>query len=208
MLAAGIKTPVPLEELEIHLREEIERQMKSGVKEPGAFNVAIRKIGQPDLLNSEFAKTGGLHGFLSKRRTLKINLSINGLLGLIWLICLLNSYAMPSPILNGRSLFVFLIAATRTSNGQSLLVFLIVCAALVGSILLVFDSKWGRSIIRTIALLSLFYWLIQDCLFAYEYSFSVRSCLAAHYISFVFMLVSILILHLPAKANLKTTVKL
>ena len=30
MLAAGIKTPVPLEELEIHLREEIEQQMKSG----------------------------------------------------------------------------------------------------------------------------------------------------------------------------------
>jgi hypothetical protein len=25
MLAAGIKTPVPLEELEIHLRDEIER---------------------------------------------------------------------------------------------------------------------------------------------------------------------------------------
>ena len=30
MLAAGIRTPVPLEELEIHLRDEIERQMKSG----------------------------------------------------------------------------------------------------------------------------------------------------------------------------------
>ena len=33
MLAAGIKTPVPLEELEIHLREEIEQQMKSGIGE-------------------------------------------------------------------------------------------------------------------------------------------------------------------------------
>ena len=31
MLAAGIKTPVPLEELESHLREEIEQQMKSGL---------------------------------------------------------------------------------------------------------------------------------------------------------------------------------
>ena len=30
MLAAGIKTPVPLEELDIHLREDIEQQMKSG----------------------------------------------------------------------------------------------------------------------------------------------------------------------------------
>jgi hypothetical protein len=31
MLAAGIETPLPLEELEIHLREEIERQVKSGL---------------------------------------------------------------------------------------------------------------------------------------------------------------------------------
>ena len=37
MLAAGIKTPVPLEELEIHLREEIERQMKSGLNEQTGF---------------------------------------------------------------------------------------------------------------------------------------------------------------------------
>ncbi len=32
MLAAGIKSPVPPEELEIHLREEIERQMQPGGK--------------------------------------------------------------------------------------------------------------------------------------------------------------------------------
>lgn len=31
MLAAGIKTPVPLEELESHLRDEIEQQTKSGL---------------------------------------------------------------------------------------------------------------------------------------------------------------------------------
>ena len=30
MLAAGIKSPVPLEELESHLREEITQQTKSG----------------------------------------------------------------------------------------------------------------------------------------------------------------------------------
>ncbi|HEY5041998.1 MAG TPA: hypothetical protein VIK53_08340 [Verrucomicrobiae bacterium] len=37
MLAAGIETPVPLDELEIHLREEIERQMKSGSDKQQAF---------------------------------------------------------------------------------------------------------------------------------------------------------------------------
>ena len=59
MLSAGIKTPVPLEELEIHLREEIERQMKSGLNEAEAFNSAVRQIGQASALKSEFAKAGG-----------------------------------------------------------------------------------------------------------------------------------------------------
>jgi hypothetical protein len=56
MLAAGIKTPVPLEELENHLREEIERQMESGLDEQNAFTVALRKIGSADPLQQEFKK--------------------------------------------------------------------------------------------------------------------------------------------------------
>jgi hypothetical protein len=56
MLAAGIKSPTPLEELEIHLREEIEGQMKSGLNEQTAFEISIRRIGQPKFLESEFKK--------------------------------------------------------------------------------------------------------------------------------------------------------
>ena len=43
MIAAGIKTPVPLKELELHLRDEIERQMKSRKSEVEAFETAIQK---------------------------------------------------------------------------------------------------------------------------------------------------------------------
>jgi hypothetical protein len=57
MLAAGIKTPVPLEELEIHLREEIERQIKLGLNEQKAFEISIQQIGQPKMLKSEFNKS-------------------------------------------------------------------------------------------------------------------------------------------------------
>jgi hypothetical protein len=57
MLAAGIKTPVPLEELENHLREEIERQVKSGLNEQAAFEISILQIGQPKLLDGEFEKS-------------------------------------------------------------------------------------------------------------------------------------------------------
>jgi hypothetical protein len=56
MLAAGIKTPVPLEELEIHLREEIERQIKSGLSGQKAFEISVQRVGQPGVLDGEFKK--------------------------------------------------------------------------------------------------------------------------------------------------------
>jgi hypothetical protein len=57
MFAAGIKTPVPLDELEIHLREEIELQMKSGLNEQKAFEISVRQVGQPKMLKREFKKS-------------------------------------------------------------------------------------------------------------------------------------------------------
>ena len=59
MLAAGIKTPVPLEELEIHLREENERQMKSELNEQAAFEAAVQQIGKANMLKNEFEKVDG-----------------------------------------------------------------------------------------------------------------------------------------------------
>jgi hypothetical protein len=59
MLAAGIKSPVPLEELEIHLREEIERQMKSGLSEQTSFEAAVQQIGKAHMLKNEFEKVDG-----------------------------------------------------------------------------------------------------------------------------------------------------
>ena len=56
MLAAGIKFPVPLEELEIHLREEIEQQMNLGLDTRCAFEIAVEKIGAGKSLKNEFQK--------------------------------------------------------------------------------------------------------------------------------------------------------
>jgi hypothetical protein len=56
MLAAGIKAPVPLDELENHLREEIELQLKSGFTGQQAFEIAAGKIGQVNSLEQEFKK--------------------------------------------------------------------------------------------------------------------------------------------------------
>jgi hypothetical protein len=76
MLAAGIKTPVPLEELEIHLREEIERQMKSGLSEQNAFEISVQHVGQPKVLEGEFKKDE--RTFM--KRTVKIGAGIAGIL--------------------------------------------------------------------------------------------------------------------------------
>src|ERR1017187_6371883 len=57
MIAAGIKTPVPLEELENHLREDIAQQIQSGLSAQQAFGIAVKTIGQALELKREFKKT-------------------------------------------------------------------------------------------------------------------------------------------------------
>ena len=57
MLVAGISAPAPLEELEIHLREDIAQQIQSGLSAQQAFGIAVKKIGQALELKREFKKT-------------------------------------------------------------------------------------------------------------------------------------------------------
>jgi hypothetical protein len=56
MLAAGIQFPVPLEELEIHLREDVEQQVRAGLEPEQAFMAAVQRIGQSGALHREFGK--------------------------------------------------------------------------------------------------------------------------------------------------------
>ena len=81
MLAAGIQSPVPLEELAIHLREEIERQVQSGASEQTAFDVACAQIGQAEPIKSEFKKADGFLGWLGESRQARINRTF----ALLWL---------------------------------------------------------------------------------------------------------------------------
>ena len=55
MLAAGIQSPVPLVELETHLRDEIEAQLHRHASPQEAFEAAVLKIGIPARLQDEFA---------------------------------------------------------------------------------------------------------------------------------------------------------
>jgi leader peptidase (prepilin peptidase) / N-methyltransferase len=58
MLATGIKTPVPLDELENHLRDDVEQRVRSGASAQQAFEAAVLGIGQADTLKREFTKVG------------------------------------------------------------------------------------------------------------------------------------------------------
>lgn len=58
MLAGGIKDSAVLDELESHLRDAFERQAQSASSPQEAFEIAVRQIGQPGALQTEFAKAG------------------------------------------------------------------------------------------------------------------------------------------------------
>lgn len=56
MIAGGIKSGVVLDELESHLREDVERRMRSGTPAEKAFEEAVQKVGRADELKLEFGK--------------------------------------------------------------------------------------------------------------------------------------------------------
>lgn len=100
MLATGIKTPVPMEELESHLREEIERQLKSGLEEQAAFQAAVQQIGKTDLLKNEFEKVDGANELRAWRQIQIIFFAGFGLISLFAAACVifrLGSFSGFSP---------------------------------------------------------------------------------------------------------------
>jgi len=56
--AGALKSPELLDELESHLRDDIEEQVRSGSEAQSAFTAAVARIGQAAVLQSEFGKIG------------------------------------------------------------------------------------------------------------------------------------------------------
>jgi ABC-type transport system involved in cytochrome c biogenesis permease subunit len=61
MLAAGIKSPAPLEELENHLRQDIAALVLAGKPELESFQIAAARLGSPASVRIEFDKIKGGH---------------------------------------------------------------------------------------------------------------------------------------------------
>jgi hypothetical protein len=66
MLTAGVESPVPLEELENHLREDVEQQIRSGSDQQAAFACAVEGIGAGSELAREFGRCPSSNNNLMK----------------------------------------------------------------------------------------------------------------------------------------------
>jgi len=185
MLAAGIKTPVPLEELEIHLREEIEQQIQLGLNPEKAFESAVQKIGQADLLKTEFKKVGGFIGWLGENKTARTN----RIFGALWL-----AYCSWIFFLIAAPLFGFFLSPKPRLTPDFLLALIagwIYLRGIIGSILLFRGITRDRRMIRMLALLSL-----MGCVVQFNALKTISVLLVAHA---AFSLVSIWFLRPPKK---------
>jgi hypothetical protein len=67
MAAAGVKAVEVLNELENHLRDDVEQQMRSGTGAQQAFQAAVRRIGSPRALQAEFKKVRGANEAIQRK---------------------------------------------------------------------------------------------------------------------------------------------
>ena len=86
MSAAGIAPPALLDELESHLREEIEQRLKTGADEHAAFAGALAQIGGAAMLKDEFRKGSRWSDILAE------SVTTNRVLGLLWFVYCLGSF--------------------------------------------------------------------------------------------------------------------
>lgn len=191
MLAAGIKAPVPLDELESHLHEEMEQQMRSGLNAQQAFEVATQRIGRSDVLKTEFAKTGDFLGWFGDSRSTRIN----RLLGALWLaqclwflIYIASSPAVGAIILYFPHFWSFFAVFFTT----------LCSAGFFGSIFLFRGAKLGQHSIRIMAILGFLLGVLecvtQDGSFSGipKYWFGILS---------IFSLVTLWLLRSPAETS-------
>jgi hypothetical protein len=206
MLAAGIKTPVPLEELEGHLREDIEQQVKAGVSEQQAFEGSASQIGRAEILKKEFIRAKGLRGLLGDNQAPRIY----SILGMIWL----GLFLWASLKILGGILGLFFILSqqilglfiTLSQHNESVglmpgffAIFLlgyIYLQGIRGSISLYRGKDQGRRIIRLMATLCVIAFITQIAVF--------RSVSMSGDILTIFSLASIWLLRPPQKSKLAT----
>jgi hypothetical protein len=116
LLAAGVENPETLEELESHLREDIERQLRSGANEPGAFERAVRQMGSGRQLKTEFTKDNETR---IMKRTLIIMAGIIGILVGLALVMPAVAQYRHDGAMTGEEVWLLFLGAVLTLGGGS-----------------------------------------------------------------------------------------
>ena len=150
MLAAGIKAPVPLEELESHLREEIERQIQSGASDQEAFQRTVLQIGQAKELKAEFGKNNNLLSLLGSDKFT----ATDRILGTAWLVLCSQLFVLMSRLVIWRLTSAHGQSLDRSNLLVELQLSAIFGVGILGSILVIRRRKLGRWIVGDMAILS------------------------------------------------------
>jgi hypothetical protein len=110
MAAGGIKTSDLLNELESHLRDDVDRRMQSGLPVEQAFEAAVRQMGPVGALNTEFDKLG--------HRRERLRAKFKGVCGgvLAASIALVSTWGFPKAwTVLGAGVLLLLLAASTVS---------------------------------------------------------------------------------------------
>jgi hypothetical protein len=142
MLANGIASPVPLEELESHLREDIERQIEAGTSEETAFETTVARIGRGEQLKTEFARAGGWLNWFGNDKTTRVN----RIFGVLWFLSSLHGFANISRVLVTPGLAPSSLARYVLLVGLGFL-----SIGILGGIRLFQGTRTGRRIIGCLA---------------------------------------------------------
>jgi leader peptidase (prepilin peptidase) / N-methyltransferase len=105
MTAGGINSRAVLDELESHLRDEVEQQLRSGANEQKAFEAGVLRIGQAGRLKCEFAKVDETRQVLRQK-------TVWALIGVAAFCCWLNFRGSPALALVYGILLAGLVAAS------------------------------------------------------------------------------------------------
>ena len=114
MAAGGVTTPELLNELESHLRDDVDQRLRSGIGVEQAFEAAVRQIGPVGVLKTEFAKIGKTE---DRRRRMLKGICCGALAGFIMLASLYRVFGAGLALAGGLlllSLVAIAVVAVRS----------------------------------------------------------------------------------------------
>jgi hypothetical protein len=192
MLAAGVKNSNVLDELENHLREDVEKQVREGSSVQQAFEAATRQIGQANVLKTEFVKAKSHFRFWGDSKSARTDC----ILGVLWLAgCSLSFNTLCRQSIPPHSPGTSPDTAFELMNGLGAFIY---AAGILGSIFLLRGAEWGRSIVRMIALVLVIACVAHILTFSMPVAWRVWCGIVA-----IFGLVSIWLLNSPKHINPK-----